>query len=267
MIDINKRISELVKKRGISAASLIEKTGIPKASMHNYLSGRTKIDVNNLQLICEAAEINTALLFDPNYQEQDKLLELEEKIETLESEVFYKKKLIELLKSKQIKSFYMNGIEDFLINTYNIKFDSNGNISKLPSEEILSNSGFSELEITEIKKAHKIANESLQKSKSIVVNEKLYHEIIQSIEYLLNNEKKENDFYIQRVKQMSKNASLDQIGNPNFWIESIKMTGNNLAKEYLRKNQSKVDNYISKHKAEIKLKLKRLSNLNNTVKE
>jgi transcriptional regulator with XRE-family HTH domain len=65
MIDINKRISELVKKRGISAASLIEKTGIPKASMHNYLSGRTKIDVNNLQLICEAAEITQHYYLTP----------------------------------------------------------------------------------------------------------------------------------------------------------------------------------------------------------
>lgn len=82
--EICDRLKEALALRGMKAADLVEKTGIPKNTMSYYLSGKTEPKADRLYIISSALDINEAWLLgydvpihrSPTQKKNDQLVEL-----------------------------------------------------------------------------------------------------------------------------------------------------------------------------------------------
>ena len=246
-MEIHIKLNELLKSKGVSVVSLVEATGIARTSIHNYLSGKTKIDVVNLQKICDAAGINVPQLFDSNYESEKNYNELEDSLEKVEAELYYLAKTMELLKSKQIRSYYLKSVKSFLRNAYDVECDEDDNLMEAPEFEEF-NDGTTKEEYEGIVEDYKNAEREIKiaESESNKINENLFNEIVKSIEYWVGIEREENEMYIKRIGQMACNAPIRRVGDPKMWVESTRLHGNKIAKAFLKKHQNQVDEYLKK---------------------
>lgn len=76
-IKLKENLNKLVKERGLTLTTLAKKAGIPKSSLHGWMSSNTieKINVKQLQKVCSALEIPMySLLFaEPDPHEKREL--------------------------------------------------------------------------------------------------------------------------------------------------------------------------------------------------
>lgn len=61
-VELKDRLREALKLRGMRAADLVERTGIPKGTISYYLSGKTEPKADRLYIISQALDINEAWL-------------------------------------------------------------------------------------------------------------------------------------------------------------------------------------------------------------
>lgn len=60
--EIKDRLKEALEIRGLRAADLVEKTGVPKSAVSFYLAGKSKPKADRLYIIAQALDINEAWL-------------------------------------------------------------------------------------------------------------------------------------------------------------------------------------------------------------
>lgn len=61
-VELRDRLREALELRGMRAADLVEKTGIPKGTVSYYLSGKTEPKADRLYLIGQALNVSEAWL-------------------------------------------------------------------------------------------------------------------------------------------------------------------------------------------------------------
>ena len=61
-IELCERLREALELRGMRAADLVEKTGIPKGTISYYLSGKTEPKSDRIYIISQALNISSSYL-------------------------------------------------------------------------------------------------------------------------------------------------------------------------------------------------------------
>lgn len=87
-VEFKDRLKDALNYKGVKAADLCVKTGIPKSAMSYYLSGRSEPKANRLYVIAKALGVSEAWLLGydvapdrtENQKELDNLAELSERI-------------------------------------------------------------------------------------------------------------------------------------------------------------------------------------------
>lgn len=89
-VELRDRLRQALELRGMRAADLVDKTGIPKGTISYYLSGKTEPKADRLYLIAQALNISEAWLLgydvpmgrSPESQRNDQLAKLIVKLRT-----------------------------------------------------------------------------------------------------------------------------------------------------------------------------------------
>jgi transcriptional regulator with XRE-family HTH domain len=59
---LQKNLSDLLKKKGISLAGLAKKSAVPKSTLHGWVSGQAAVNLEQLQSVAEALGVGVHLL-------------------------------------------------------------------------------------------------------------------------------------------------------------------------------------------------------------
>lgn len=235
---IYEKLKSALKDKEITLEELGEKTNTSKVRIHNYLNGKTKLDIDIFLKICESLDLNPSQIIEENPENtcssSERIKSLQDKINELEEELHHLQQMLAEIKSEDLMALFYSRMKRYLESVYYLQFQNNSIdsvIRELPEDD------------DEYEKQYRAGLKVYNKIKSLAIDPEAIRTVVELFEFDAHEKISDNRFMRNQLRKMlEKDTQHDRFGLVLF--NDAKRRGNKFTQKMIEIHKEEFNDFL-----------------------